>query len=52
MAMFAILTAASIYSLSHYEPLSVKRKREYQEKELARKALQEQNENKSQNDNK
>lgn len=44
MTMVSILTAGALYAMSHYEPASEKRKRLYREKELARKALQEQSE--------
>lgn len=39
--MYALLAGGSFWALSRYEPPSVKRKRVFQEKELARQALQE-----------
>lgn len=44
LAFGAILSAGTIYAIYRVEPPSVKRKRAYQEKELARKTLQKQKE--------
>lgn len=42
-AMFTILAGGGIWALSRMEPPTAKRKRVYQEKVLARQALQELN---------